>query len=207
MLFLDQVNPSSDPSEILILRFHKPRASLPPLTISVKFYPSQLEPLFNTILIMVFIGFSILSYSIQPHAYHHKYWIHQTISQAQPIRFNIKLYTDHNTLCVKHVTHEQAESLRAASLSKLDNTVNNNSIFNTKYAEFFTKWQVLLYFHNPTCGYNHSYNLHQKSFPLPTLVNFHVPIQYLLFKKIILKIPANAPFLSTSAIFYLPIVA
>ena len=76
MLFLDQVNPSSDPSEILILRFHKPRASLPPLTISVKFYPSQLEPLFNTILIMVFIGFSILSYPIQPHAYHLKYWIH-----------------------------------------------------------------------------------------------------------------------------------
>ena len=29
---------------------------------------------------------------------------------------------------------------RAASLSKLDNMVNNNSIFNTKYAEFFTKW-------------------------------------------------------------------
>ena len=37
-------------------------------------------------------------------------------------------------------THQKSESLRAASLSKLDNTVNDNSIFNTMYAEFFTKW-------------------------------------------------------------------
>ena len=34
----------------------------------------------------------------------------------------------------------KAESLRSASLSKLDNTENSNSIFNTKYAEFSTKW-------------------------------------------------------------------
>ena len=32
-------------------------------------------------------------------------------------------------------------SLRAASLPKLDNMVNNNnSIFNTRYAEFSTRW-------------------------------------------------------------------
>ena len=36
--------------------------------------------------------------------------------------------------------HQKAESLRAASLSKLDNMVNNNSNFNTKRAEFSTKW-------------------------------------------------------------------
>ena len=28
---------------------------------------------------------------------------------------------------------------RAGSFSKLDNTINNNSMFNTKYAEFSTK--------------------------------------------------------------------
>ena len=33
--------------------------------------------------------------------------------------FIIKLCTDHNTLCVKHTTHQNAESLRAASISKL----------------------------------------------------------------------------------------
>ena len=35
--------------------------------------------------------------------------------------------------------HKKAESLRAASLSKLDNMVNSNSIFNTKCAESSTK--------------------------------------------------------------------
>ena len=56
----------SDPSQILMLRFPIPRASS--LTIFVKFYPSQLRPLFNTIPIMFFIDFPILSYPIQPHA-------------------------------------------------------------------------------------------------------------------------------------------
>ena len=67
---------------------------------------------------------------------HHKYWINQIIFQAKPTKFIIKLYTGFNTLWVKHATHERAESLRASSLSKLDNTVNNGSISNTKYAEF-----------------------------------------------------------------------
>ena len=124
--FLNQVNPSFDPSQILILGFPKPRAFLPPLTVCVRFYPRQLEPLFNTIISMFFIGFSILSYPIQPHAHHHKYWINQTIWQTQPIKFLIKLYADHNTLCVKQAIHEKVESLRAASLSKLDSTVNKN---------------------------------------------------------------------------------
>ena len=58
----------------------------------------------------------------------------------QANKFIIKLYADFNTLWVKDATHLKAESLRTASLLKFDNTVNNNSIFNTKYAEFFTKW-------------------------------------------------------------------
>ena len=56
--------------------------------------------------------------------------------------------------------------LRAASLSNLDNTVINNSISNTKYAEFCTKQQVLLHFHSPNYAYNHLYNLDQKTVPL-----------------------------------------
>ena len=51
--------------------------------------------------------------------------------------FIIKLYTDLNTLWVKHATYQKTEFLRAASLSKLD---NNSSIFNTRYVEFSTKW-------------------------------------------------------------------
>ena len=54
------------------------------------------------------------------------------------MKFIIKLFTDHHTLWFKHA--KKAKSLRAAFLSILDNLVNNNSIFNTKYAEIFTKW-------------------------------------------------------------------
>ena len=38
------------------------------LAISVKYYLSQLKPLFNTIPIMFFIDFLILSHPIEPHA-------------------------------------------------------------------------------------------------------------------------------------------
>ena len=41
---------------------------------------------------------------------------------------------------VKHATYQNAESLKSISLSKLENMVNSNSIFNTKCAELSTKW-------------------------------------------------------------------
>ena len=52
----------------------------------------------------------------------------------------IKLYADHNSLWTKHTTNQKSGSLRVTSLSKLDNMINNDFIFNTKYAEFSTKW-------------------------------------------------------------------
>ena len=58
-----------------------------------------------------------------------------------------------------HTNHQKAEPLRAASLSKLENTVNSHSIFNTKYTEFSAKWLVLLHLHNATCAYNLPKNL------------------------------------------------
>ena len=60
--------------------------------------------------------------------------------KAKSINFIIKLYTDYNIFWVKHATHQKDESLRATSHSKLDNMVNNNSIFNIKYTEFSRKW-------------------------------------------------------------------
>ena len=77
--------------------------------------------------------FNRFSYSVTPHSTtgHHKYWTFQTIWQVKSIKYIIKFHTDHNALWVKHATHQKAESLRATSLSKLDNMVNNNSIFNT----------------------------------------------------------------------------
>ena len=114
---------------------------------------------------------------------------------------------------VKHATYQKAESLIAASLSKLDNSIKNNSIFNAKCAEFSTKWLKLLKFHNPTWAYNQSpiknlhYNLHQKSPPKisSTLADSHLPIPVLPVHKTILTIPNNTPILYTSAIFHLHI--
>ena len=87
-------------------------------------------------MIMFFIGFPILSNSIWPNVIT---VIGETNPYAKNIKLFIKLYTDLNTLWVKHATDQKAEPLRAASFSKLDNTVNNNSVSNTKYAEFFIK--------------------------------------------------------------------
>ena len=63
-----------------------------------------------------------------------------TLNQAKPIKFIIRLYPDHNNLWIKHAAHQKAESFRAGSLAKQDNTVNSNTIFSTKYAEFSRKW-------------------------------------------------------------------
>ena len=81
----------------------------------------------------------------------------------------MKLYLDHNNLWVKVATDQKAESLVAGVLSKLDNKTNNKSISNKKYAEFSTKWLVLLHYHNTTCAYNYPFNLvpkNPKSVPL-----------------------------------------
>ena len=119
LLFLDHSNYSFVPSQVLILKFPITTASLPPST-----SPSSTQSYF-------FLLHSATS--------HHKYWTYQNIRKAKPSKFIIKLYTDHNTLWMKHATYHKTESLTAASLSKFDNMVNNNSVFNTKYAEFSTK--------------------------------------------------------------------
>ena len=164
LLFLDQAKSSSDPSEILILQFPIPRAlCLSHHLCQILPQPTETPLQHNPHHVLHRFPYFVLPDSTTRY---HKYWIYQTIWEAQPIKSIVKLYTDHNTLWVKHATHQKAESLRATSLSKLDNNVNNSSMFNTKYAQYFTKWQVLLVFHSPTCAYNHSYNLHQKSVPL-----------------------------------------
>ena len=77
--------------------------------------------------------------------------MYQTILEAKPIKFIIKLHTDHKTLWVKHATDPQVESLRAALLSKLDNTLNNNSFFNKKYDELGTpSFSQPFHNHTPT---------------------------------------------------------
>ena len=97
------------------------------------------------------------------------------------IKFIIKLYTNHNTFLVKHATYQKAESVRGASLSKLDNVVYNNSVFNTKSPTF------------STCAYNHPYNLHQKSVTPLQLFFTYLFGPYLLIKST-LQSPLTLPF-------------
>ena len=56
---------------------------------------------------MFFIGFPILSYLIRPHA---TTSIGYTKPYVKPNQSNLlsKLYTDHNTLWVKHAAHQKA---------------------------------------------------------------------------------------------------
>ena len=60
--------------------------------------------------------------------------------KAMSIKFIVKLYTGYHPFWIKQAAHQKRESLRATALSKLDSMVKNKSIFNTKYAEFPTKW-------------------------------------------------------------------
>ena len=102
--------------------------------IFVKFHSGQLKPFFNAIINMFFfIGFPILSYSMQPHATNIGY-TKPYAKQNQPSLLSS---------CIQIIMPDCSNTLpisRAISLSKLGNTVNNNSIFNTKSVEFSTKW-------------------------------------------------------------------
>ena len=87
---------------------------------------------------------------------------------------------------------KKSEPLRVDFLSKLDNTVTNNFILNTKCAEFSTKSQVLFQFRNLTCKYNHPCNLHQKSVP-PLQLIFTALFSPYLFIKLSLESPLTLP--------------
>ena len=78
---------------------------------------------------MFFISFPILSYPIQSQAT-------ASTGYAKPYAKSNQINLLAGYMGVKHATHEKGESLRAPSLSKLDNTVNSFSIFNAKYVHY-----------------------------------------------------------------------
>ena len=114
LVFLHQANSSFDPSKILMLQFPTPRASLPASPSLLNITLANCNP-FST----QSSPCSSLVFVFCPTPFDH------TPPQV------LDIYTYHNTLWVKHATHQKAESLRAASLSKLDNKVNKYLIENT----------------------------------------------------------------------------
>ena len=101
-------------------------------------------------------------------------------SQANQI-YHQAIYKS-NTFLANCATYQKAESLRAASLSKLDSTVNSYFIFTTKCLEFSAKWQEIFHFQNPTCAQNQLYSFHQKSVPPLYLVSTSLFRLYLFIK-------------------------
>ena len=107
LLFLGQANPSSDPSQILILQFPIPRASLPPSLSLSNFTLANWNPLQHN-LDHVLHQFS---YFVLPHSTtsHHKYWIYQTIYKVKPINLlasyiQIMIPYQSNTLPIKKLS-------------------------------------------------------------------------------------------------------
>ena len=129
----------------------------------------------------------LLSYSTT----RRKCWIYRSIFEAKLIKSIfmciqiIKSYIYQTHIC------QSVESLRSSSISKLDNMLKSNSVFNTKCAEFSSKCRT-------TCTCNHLPDLQQKFVsPLqPILTSLFYPS---LVQKTTLTIPTNTPSLSNSA--------
>ena len=149
---------------------------------------------------MFFIDFNILSYPIRPQATtgigYTKSYINPSPSNLLSSYIQIMIPYGSNTLPIK----QKADSLRTASSSNLDNMVNNSPNFKTKYAEFSTKWQVLLHFHNPSCGYNQRCNLSQETLPLLQSILTSLFHPY-LFTKSSLQFPLTLPSYITQQFF------
>ena len=92
LLFLLKANSSSGRSQILILQFSIPRASL---LLSPSRSPAETPLQHNPHHVRHWFPYLFLSYST---THHHNYWMLQTIYQAKSIIFIITLYTDHNDL-------------------------------------------------------------------------------------------------------------
>ena len=129
----------------------------------------------------------LLSYSTT----RRKYWIYRSIFQAKLIKSIFMCIQIIKPYIYQTHIYQSVESLRTSSISKLDNMLKSNSVFNTKWAEFSSKCRT-------TCTCNHLPDLQQKFVsPLqPILTSLFYPS---LVQKTTLTIPTNTPSLSNSA--------
>ena len=173
LLFLDQANSSSYPSEILIIQF-----------IMIQTFLQH-----NTHHVLHRFRYFVLP---QASTRHHKYWIYQTICQAKPIKFIIKLCTDHynlwdNTLPIKKLSLQELFSFKVRQHGQ------QQLHLQYKVCWFFCKVVG-------TPSFSEPYLFKQPPLQSPpkirsSSVNFHLPTLPLLIHKFILAILTNASFL------------
>ena len=179
LLFLNQPDSCSDPSQILILHFPTPDASLPPSP-SVKFYSSQLKSLFNTILSMFFMSFPTLPYRIWPHAT-------ISIGYIKP--------------CVK-----PSQSSVLSSYIQIIISYGSNFSFKVRqhsqqqlYLQYKVCWIL--------CKMVGAYSFSQPHLCVQPRLRSPPKIRFSTCSQIILTIPTNTPFLYTPVILHLLIFA
>ena len=129
----------------------------------------------------------LLSYSTT----RRKYWIYRSIFQAKLIKSIFMCIQIIKPYIYQTHIYQSVESLRPSSISKLDNMLKSNSVFNTKCAEFSSKCRT-------TCTCNYLPDLQQKFVPplQPILTSLFYPS---LVQKTTLTIPTNTACLSNSA--------
>ena len=179
------------------------------LSLQVPLFPRRLclnapwptETLLNTILIMFLIGFPIF---LLPHSTTYRnYWIYQTIYQANSVKCIIKLYTNHNTLLVKRATYQKSESVRVASLSKINSGSTSTQSSVQSVLNFSQNGRRSFIFTTHFCMKS-ALKFSPKTRSLISSI-LHLSIPHLLVHKIALTIRTNTSFLYISAIFHLPI--
>ena len=139
----DQANFNSSPSQIIMQQHHPFTYPASQITSLSNFAlancnPSPGKTFPQHSLVHVLHWFLCHVLPIRPHATSIRY----TKAYSKPGQLNLLsfFYKYFNTLMwVKNSTHQKAESLRVSSFSKSNNTVYNNLIFCTKYAEFSAK--------------------------------------------------------------------
>ena len=176
-----------------------------PVLIHLKYWyyntPSQELPsfpyhLFNTSLHV----FHLFPYFVLPNLTTcHKYWTywpHDKPSHSNLLSSYIQIIKTYG----QHATHQEAEPLGATCLSKLDNMVNKNSIFNKNVQNSLQNGKRSLIFTNLLVHTTTS-PIFTKS-PLLHFSQFSPPYSILLVHKTILTIPTNTLFLYNWRLFF-----
>ena len=162
----------------MILQLPIRRTSLPPSPYLSSFTLANWNPLQQKPRhVLHRFQYFVLLHSITSH---HKHLIHQIIYKTKTIKFVVKLI---------YRSWYLMGQTRCPSKSWV---FKNGFSFNTKYAEFSAKWQVVFHFHNPSYGYNQRCDLYQE-----TVLLLHSSFTSLfysyLFTKSFLQSPLTFP--------------